>query len=178
LCISKAAPQGRGLFRSESKMMHIRPSTKADFAAVDTILARSYPKLLKADYPPSILVTALPMISRAQPDLLVCGTYYVAEEDGVILGAGGWTPDRSDPASGHVRHLVTDHLALRRGVATALMARSFQEASAAGLRRLSCASTWTAEAFYQAQGFVTLGPMEVPLKDGVTFPAIRMTRDL
>lgn len=158
--------------------MQVRPSTKADLAAVDALLARSYPKLLKADYPPSVLVTALPLISRAQPDLLVCGTYYVAEEDGVILGAGGWTPDRRDPALGHIRHVVTDDRALRRGVGRALMERSFADARAAGVRRMSCSATRTAEAFYQAQGFVTLGPMEVPLTGGIAFPAIRMMRDL
>ncbi|MEO0865606.1 MAG: hypothetical protein AAFY39_13690, partial [Pseudomonadota bacterium] len=65
--------------------MIIRPSTKADMAAVDALLARTYPKLLKADYPPSVLVTALPVISRARPELLVCGTYYVADQDSVIL---------------------------------------------------------------------------------------------
>ncbi|MEL7154607.1 MAG: GNAT family N-acetyltransferase, partial [Pseudomonadota bacterium] len=72
----------------------VRPSTKADMAAVDVLLARTYPKLLKADYPPSVLVTALPIISRARPELLVCGTYYVADEDGEVIGAGGWTRDR------------------------------------------------------------------------------------
>ena len=72
----------------------IRPTTRADMAAVDELLARSYPKLLKADYPPSILVTAIPLISRAQPKLLSCGTYYVAQEGEDILGAGGWTRDR------------------------------------------------------------------------------------
>lgn len=158
--------------------MLIRPSTGADFAAVDALLARSYPKLLKADYPPSILVTALPLISRAQPELLACGTYYVAEAAGEIIGAGGWTPDRSDPTLGHVRHLVTDDRALRRGVGTALMARSFEDARAAGLRRMACSATWTAEAFYQAQGFVTLGRVDVPLQRGITFPAIGMLRDL
>ena len=54
-------------------------------AAVDALLARSYPKLLKVDCSPSILVAALPIISRLRPELLVCDTYYVAEE-----GASFW----------------------------------------------------------------------------------------
>ena len=158
--------------------MLIRPSTRADLAAVDAVLARTYPKLLKADYPPSVLVTALPVMSRAQPDLLVCGTYYVALEDGVILGAGGWTPDRKTSDLGHIRHVVTDDRALRRGVARALLTRCFDDARAAGILRLECWATRTAEAFYQALGFVTLGPMDVPLGPGILFPSIRMQRDL
>ena len=80
--------------------MIIRPTTAADLAAVDALLARSYPKLLKADYPPSVLVTALPVIARAQPKLITCGTYYVVEEDGQILGAGGLDAGQGRDGSG------------------------------------------------------------------------------
>lgn len=44
----------------------LRPATLDDLAAVDRLLADSYPRLLAADYAPSVLVTALPIISRAQ----------------------------------------------------------------------------------------------------------------
>jgi hypothetical protein len=54
-------------------------------------LARAYPRLLKADYPPSALVLALPLISRAQPQLVTCGTYYLVQDGDDLLGAGGWT---------------------------------------------------------------------------------------
>ncbi|MEL6618692.1 MAG: GNAT family N-acetyltransferase [Pseudomonadota bacterium] len=158
--------------------MIIRPSTKADMAAVDALLARTYPKLLKADYPPSVLVTALPVISRARPELLVCGTYYVADQDSVILGAGGWTRDKKDRSLGHIRHVVTDDRALRRGVGRALMARSFEDARAAGISRMECWATLTAEPFYHAVGFETLGPMDVTLQGGIVFPSLRMMRDL
>ena len=62
-----------------TRLFHIRPGTRADLARVDALLSRSYPRLLKRDYPPSVLVTALPLISRAQPALLDSGSYYVAE---------------------------------------------------------------------------------------------------
>ncbi|MEO0380963.1 MAG: GNAT family N-acetyltransferase [Pseudomonadota bacterium] len=158
--------------------MLIRPTTRADMAAVDALLARTYPKLLKADYPPSVLVTALPIISRARPELLICGTYYVAEDAGTILGAGGWTPDAKEKGLGHIRHVVTDDRALRRGVGRALMERSFDDARSAGLARMECWATRTAERFYQAVGFVTVGPIDVTLAGGIVFPSIKMVRDL
>ena len=87
----------------------VRTARSGDLAAVDAVLARAYPRLLKPDYPPSVLVTALPLISRAQPSLLASGTYYVAEDDaGQIVGAGGWTKDRASSELGHIRHVVTD----------------------------------------------------------------------
>ena len=158
--------------------MIIRPTTRADLAAVDALLARTYPKLLKADYPPSVLVTALPIISRAQPKLVTCGTYYVVEEEGQVLGAGGWTRDRSDATLGHIRHVVTDDRALRRGVGRALMAHCFDAARAAGVTRMECWATLTAEPFYLACGFETVGPMDVTLEGGISFPSIRMPRRL
>ncbi|MEM9852479.1 MAG: GNAT family N-acetyltransferase [Pseudomonadota bacterium] len=161
----------------------IRVATKADLAETDALFARSYPALLKADYPPSVLVTALPIISRAQPKLLATGTFFLAEIDGTIVGAGGWTaaaPGAGGRARGvaHVRHLVTDQDYTRRGVARALMTTVFETAASAGVTRMDCQSTRTAVPFYKAVGFKPLGDITVPLRPGIDFPAVAMTRQL
>ena len=52
----------------------LRPATPDDFADVDALLARSYPALLKHDYRPSVLVTAVPVLARANPALVGSGT--------------------------------------------------------------------------------------------------------
>ncbi|MEM8629637.1 MAG: GNAT family N-acetyltransferase [Pseudomonadota bacterium] len=156
----------------------VRPANARDVDAVDALLARSYPRLLKPDYPPSVMVTALPIISRAQPELVVCGTYYVAEDlDWNLLGAGGWTP-RPGSRIADVRHLVTDDRATRRGVARSIMEQVFSDARKTGVRTLDCKATRTAVPFYQAMGFTTLGPIEVGLRPGISFPAIQMQRAL
>ena len=126
-------------------VFQIRPSRDSDLAAVDALLARSYPKLLKADYPPSVLVTALPIISRARPELVGCGSYYVAEEEGRSIGVG-----------------------------RAILSHAIGAARAAGISELECWSTRTAEPFYAAMGFAAEGPMEVSLAPAVRFPAVRM----
>ncbi len=95
-----------------------------------------------------------------------------------MIGAGGWTPDASDPTLGHIRHLATDPREVRAGVATWLMHHSFDTARTTGVERMECWATRTAEAFYRAVGFRTLGPLEVDMGDQVTFPAIRMERAL
>ena len=158
---------------------HIRPSTAGDLAKVDALLARAYPKLLKHDYAPSVLVTVLPLISRAQPALLRTGTYYVAETtDGSIVGAGGWTKDQKQTGLGHIRHVVSDDRLQRQGVGRALISHALDTARAAGIRQMECWSTFTGVAFYEAMGFRQLGPIDVPLRDGITFPSIRMMQDL
>ncbi|MFC2969689.1 GNAT family N-acetyltransferase [Acidimangrovimonas pyrenivorans] len=166
----------------------IRIARAADLAAIDALFARSYGRLLAADYPPSIRVTAIPLLSRAQPRLVTSGRYYVAVgAEGTILGAGGWSPagpgqeadplpEAADVGRAHVRHLVTDAGHTRRGIGRALMGRVFAEARTAGIHRLDCLATRTAVPFYSALGFVTLGPVEVALRPGIDFPAIRMQR--
>ncbi len=156
-----------------------RIAGRGDLAGVDALLARSYPRLLKADYPASVLVTALPIIARARPELVTSGSYWVALAAATIVGAGGWTrgaPGDSGemPAMGHVRHLVTDDRMVRRGIARGLMGRAMAQAREAGVRRLDCLSTRTAVPFYAALGFVVMGAVEVPLRPGIGFPAVRM----
>ncbi len=158
--------------------LEVRVADGRDLAEIDALLARSYPRQLKQDYPPSVLVTALPLISRAQPGLLSSGSYYVAVLDEAIVGAGGWTIDRRDRRAGHVRHVVTDDRLLRMGIGRAILTEVFTRARAQGVGRLICFSTRTAEPFYAALGFQSLGPMETELRPGIVFPAIRMQLDL
>lgn len=154
----------------------------ADLARVDALLARSYPRLLAGDYPPSIMVTAVPLIARANPKLLASGRYFVAEtEEEAIVAAGGWsteapTDQRTGAAAGpgHVRHVVTDHRLIRRGIGRRLMAAVLADAGSAGIPCLDCLSTRTAVPFYAALGFDLLGLVEVQLRPGIGFPALHM----
>ena len=155
----------------------IRVATRRDTSAIDALLARSYPKLLKPDYPPSVLVLAIPLISRAQPKLITSGTYYVAEEGGTIVGAGGWTPGRRTGVA-NVRHLVTDDRVTRRGVGRALMEHSFATARAAGAGLMHTQSTLTAVPFYTALGFERIKEITVPLGPAIALPCVSMIRPL
>ena len=162
----------------------IRATNAGDLPAIDALLGISYPTLLKADYPPSVLVTCVPLIARARPDLLRCGTYYLAEDgEGRALAAGGWTHAAPQGGVGprdvgHVRHVVTHPEATRRGLARAILQRSFAAARASGLRWMMCQSTRTAEPFYTAMGFQRRGEIEILLRPGIGFPAVEMIRSL
>ncbi len=161
----------------------VRSATANDIAGIDALLARSYPVILKADYAPSVLVTAIPLISKAQPRLVTSGTYFVVlDVDGEMVGAGGWTRGAPGGASGmqqgvaHIRHVVTDHRRLRQGIGLRLMRHIFETARADGVEQLECFSTLTAVPFYAACGFLELGAMTVSLRAGIDFPAVHMRR--
>ncbi len=172
-----------------AETLHIRTARPGDQQALDRLFGQSYPALLKTAYPPSIMVTAVPLISRAKPELIVSGSYFVVTcadgaEEGCIVGAGGWTARERGTgrvgvsATGHVRHVVTDHRRVRQGIGRALMGHVIETARGAGMSRLDCLSTLNAEAFYRACGFETREPVTVPLRAGIDFPAIRMQRSL
>ena len=162
----------------------LRLARPSDLAAVDALLARSYPRLLKADYLPSIMVTLVPMLARARPELLASGRYFVVEGHGRVLGAGGYSLSAPTVrgagagkvlnALGHIRHVATDPDATRQGIGRRLMAAVFAAAGAEGVRHFDCLSTRTAVPFYAAMGFTVVGPVEVPITQGMAFPAVRM----
>jgi GNAT superfamily N-acetyltransferase len=158
----------------------VRASTLADASGVSEILAASYATLLAAHYAPDVLARALPFMNTANPKLLACGTYYVAETGlGTLIGCGGWThqPPGSRnvvPGEAHVRHFGTHPDWTRRGVARAIMDRCRAEARLQGVTRLQCYATLQAERFYNELGFVTIGPLQVRLRDEVDLPSIRM----
>ncbi|MEM9710546.1 MAG: GNAT family N-acetyltransferase [Pseudomonadota bacterium] len=159
-----------------TEKVKIRVARLSDLAAVDRLFSVSYPALLKADYAPSVYVTALPIISRAQPRLLASGSYYLAMDNEEVVGAGGWT--RSGPRTADVRHLVSDLRRQRQGIGRALMEEIFTTARASGIRRLKCQATFTAVPFYKAMGFTSEGAVTIPLRPGITFPAMAMERGL
>lgn len=165
----------------------LRLARPDDLTAVDDLLGRSYPRLLKADYPPSIMAGLVPMIARARPELLGSGRYFVVEgAGGRVLGAGGYSLTASRgvraeairPVSANIRHVATDPDATRQGIGRRLMQAVFAAAEGEGVRVYDCLSTRTAVPFYASLGFAVVGPVEVPITPGMRFPAVRMQRQI
>lgn len=153
-----------------------RLATSRDLSAVDLLFARSYPKLLAADYPPSLMVMAVPRLARAQPGLLASGRYHLAlAPDGRVLAAGGWS---GRGTVGELRHLATDPDHLRQGLAGGIVALVLDQARGQGVIVMTCLATLTAVPFYTAQGFQAQRRMVVPLGPGISFPVVQMRRPL
>jgi len=162
--------------------MTIRTATPQDEAVLTELIGASY-ATLGSGYDAAQLAAAMPVMSRANPKLLSCGTYYVAECDGEAAACGGWTRDR--PGSGevvegmaHIRHFATHPAHLRKGIARMLLDRCLAEAAAAGIRVMKSQATLTGEPFYAAAGFRRVGLIEVEMGPGNLLPAIDMERPL
>lgn len=163
-----------------SHTITIRTARPGDLDRVSTMLARSYRALLAADYAPDVLREALPHLTRANPGLMRCGTYFVAlDEDDRPLAAGGWTDASPHGAAGrrgegHVRHVATDPDRARQGLGRRLMTHVLASARDAGVDMLHCQSTLTAQPFYRALGFENCGRIDIRIAPGVWFPAMQM----
>lgn len=151
----------------------IRPATEADRPEISRLLARSYGQLYRGWYPDAVLRHALPVMTRANPDLIASGTFHAAFVDGALAGCGGWSRKRYDGSGeegvAHLRHFGVDPDHLRRGIGRALFERCRAEAAAAGFTALESLSSLPAEAFYLSLGFLTVGPARIELPDATHF---------
>jgi N-acetylglutamate synthase-like GNAT family acetyltransferase len=167
-----------------ARIFLIRIAAPTDSDAVDALLAASYSSLLAACYDSDTLARALPHLTKANPTLLACGTYYVAERGpGNLVGCGGWTAVK--PGSGeitegeaHIRHFATHPEWTRHGIGSALLGRCISDARSIGIRKMHCLSTLNAEHFYRAGGFHTVGAIDVQLGSSLTFPGILMSCEI
>lgn len=167
------------LCHMQTEALILRQATDRDIAGVDALLARSYPRLLRKAYPPSVMVTAVPILARANPALVTSGTYYVAEtEAGRIIGAGGWSVRSRAGRTAEMRHLAVDPDVVRQGVGRRIVQNVLAEAKGAGLWRMACLATRNAVPFYQSMGFQAVGPVTIGLGPGIAFEAVQMTLSL
>jgi len=164
--------------------VRIRIARPEDAAAVELLLAASYPILMAAAYAPDALAAALAVMMRANPRLLASGTFYLAVAgDGAVIGCGGWTRERPgttvvDGTTGHIRHFATDPACVRQGIGRALISHVVTCARAGGLTRLECYASFNAEPFYAACEFRRVDQVEIALEEGVLLPAVLMQRPI
>lgn len=161
----------------------IRIATPADANAVAAVLTASYEATFPGWYAADVLRVALPAMTRANPDLLASGSYFVANSGRTLAACGGWTEATPGtglvtPGIGHVRHFATHPAALRRGLAGAILAACVDQARARGIAALDCFSSLPAEAFYAARGFAVLRREAIALGPAAAFPVVVMRREL
>lgn len=119
--------------RNKNISWKVRPAIPADKENVNKLLADSYGALLKNDYDAKLLEKALPLITRANDELLNCGTWYVIEDDnGLLAGCGGWTlkqPPKAKEGSAvpHLRHFATRSDMTRKGIGKAIWEQSWKD---------------------------------------------------
>ena len=141
-------------------------------------------------------MSALSHVFGVDTQLILDGTYFVAEVEKQIAGCGGWSkrktlfggdqtkPDEIeallDPMTeaARIRAFYVHPRRARQGVGTRILRACEEGAFAAGFARVELIATLPGEPLYSASGYTNLGPFEIPLPDGSSLPAFRMEKRL
>ena len=149
----------------------LRKATLDDVPRIEALIARSARGLSTADYRPSQIEGALRGAFGVDTQLLADETYFVAEEDGRLVGCGGWSyrstlfgsdarTDRDsstlDPRTqaAKIRAFFVDPDNARRGIGSRLLEICEQEARANGFARVELMATLPGVKLYAARGYV------------------------
>jgi GNAT superfamily N-acetyltransferase len=173
----------------------LRKATPADVPLLQELIARSARGLSTDDYRPAQVEGALRGAFGVDSQLLQDQTYFVAEENGVIIGCGGWSyratlfggdarserdPSSLDPKTqaAKVRAFFVDPSHARRGIGTMLLERCEQEAKKHGFSQVELMATLPGVKLYAARGYVGTDPVSYDVGSGESIEFVPMRKSL
>ena len=162
---------------------------------------------LEALIPLSVLALQAPYYSKAQMDaalgtvfavdrqLIRDGTYFIAEQNGTIIGCGGWSHRRSlyggdsgrenedgllDPRrdAARVRAFFVRPAWARRGIGRSIMAACERAIVESGFRTVDIVATLAGEPLYASLGYAVAERYDIEMVGGLKLPVMRMTKSM
>jgi len=174
-------------------VIEIRAATRDDVAEITRVMLASLREIGRTAYDERQVASSLVYLAVPDAQLIDDGTYFVAVEDGAIVGCGGWSRLRKTHAgSGHsdeddalldpereparVRAMFVDPRFARRGIGRQILELCERRAAAEGFRRLQLVAMRSGEAMYRACGYAPIGDAPVRLEDGVVLECTLMEK--
>ena len=173
----------------------IRLATEADVPELERLILHSVRELQAHCYSQAQMDAAMGAVFGVDRQLIRDGTYFVIERDGIILGCGGWSRRKAvfggdqdrvgeseliDPNSepARIRAFFVHPDWARRGVGSAILQACEEAIRAAGFDHVTMVATLAGEPLYARFGYVVEERYEVPMRDGLTLPVVRMYKNL
>jgi GNAT superfamily N-acetyltransferase len=171
----------------------LRNAVLSDCPVLEALIARSIHALGAGDYSHEQIEAALRGAFGVDRQLIVDGTYYVAEIGTRIVACGGWSRRRTlfggdahtardatqlDPAhdAARIRAFFVDPSVARQGIGSALLTRCETDATAYGFRRFELMATLPGSRLYAARGYVAGAPVFYRLTPALTIEFIPMAK--
>jgi GNAT superfamily N-acetyltransferase len=173
----------------------VRKATLDDREAITQLIAESARRLSREHYADAQIEAAIESVFGVDTTLIEDGTYFVAEQDGTLIGCGGWSKrktlyggdqfsdrdtamidPKSEPSRIRAFFVHPDHA--RKGVARAILFVCEREAKAHGFGALELLSTLPGIKFYEANGYSPLGDFDLELPGGVKLQFVPMRKQL
>jgi predicted N-acetyltransferase YhbS len=174
----------------------IRLATTKDIPALQQLIRESVESLGAAYYTPEQITSALAHVFGVDTQLIVDGTYFIAELHNELAGSGGWSKRKTlfggdqmksegidpllDPATeaARIRAFYVHPRWARRGVGSKLIESCEDAARAAGFSRIELLATLPGVPLYSANGYEKAEARHIETPNGESLPAFRMTKSL
>ncbi|HEX8523409.1 MAG TPA: GNAT family N-acetyltransferase [Tepidisphaeraceae bacterium] len=173
---------------------NVRLAQLDDVPALKRLIAASS-ELLAACYSPEQVEAFLAFALTVDLQLIADQTYFVAEHEGQVIAAGGWSfrphsigarasqmvaPERLDPftQSAVLRLFFVHPRHARRGLGRLLVSTAEGAAMQAGYRWADLTATLSGAPLYLACGFEIVEQFEAPFPNGVRAIGYRMIKTL
>ncbi|MEP6717849.1 MAG: GNAT family N-acetyltransferase [bacterium] len=176
-------------------IVQIRKAQIQDVPALENLIRDSVSVLSLPYYTAKQISSALAHVFGPDTQLILDGTYFVAEADNQIAGSGGWSKRKTlfggdqakpivdpllDPAhdAARIRAFYVHPSWSRRGVATKLLTACEDAARLAGFSRIELVATLPGEPLYLARGYRKCEPLQIETPDGESLAAFRMEKEI
>ncbi len=171
----------------------LRKAVAADIPAIEKLIDASVRGLQAQDYSTEQIDAALRTLFTVDTQIIEDGTCFAVEEDGEMVGCGGWSQRKTlcggdhhavrentlmDPSrdAAKIRAIFVAPQWARRGIGSILLKAAEDAAIAAGFRRLEMGATLTGVPVYLRRGYRKVETMTVPLDNGARLPVVRMEK--
>ena len=173
----------------------VRPAELSETSLIGYLRLAS---LLSLEIPGASLGAIRAVMSRLPdvgPDLIEAGHYFVADQDGDLLGGAGWSvlplryrAEHLMDEDGHAARLSLDRGSVlvrgffldpdlgRRGAGASLLTRIEAEAAQAGHSAAELIVPASAQIYYRSLGFRPVGRFALKLDGGEVLPLLQMRK--
>jgi GNAT superfamily N-acetyltransferase len=179
----------------EKRRWPLRPAREGDVAALEELIALSARVLQAPHYSTAQVAAALGGIYGVDRQLIRDGTYFVAEDRGVLVGCGGWSKRRSlyggdggrpgedallDPArdAARIRAFFVHPSWARRGIGRSIMMACEQAIRQSRFERVDIVATLPGEPLYASFGYSAIERFEIAMSGGLKLPVVRMSKKM
>jgi GNAT superfamily N-acetyltransferase len=173
----------------------VRKATFEDREAITQLIGESARGLSREHYDDAQIEGAIARIFGVDSSLIEDSTYFVADQNGTLIGCGGWSKrntlyggdqfssrdtgmldSATHPAKIRAFFVHPEHA--RKGVARAILSVCEQEARAHGFAALELMATLPGIKFYEANGYSATEDFDLELEDGVKLQFVLMRKQL
>lgn len=173
----------------------IRLASAGDIPALNDLIPASARALSQGYYSEAQIDAAIRYVFGVDSQLIADKTYYVAVDDGTIVGCGGWSWRRTlyggdqrpmgggailDPGrdAARIRAFFVASRHARRGIAGRILTTCESAALQRGFSRVELMSTLPGVPFYVKHGFTAVERIVDTLADGTRIAFVRMSHEL